>query len=361
MENNKDYSKAIFTLLFIITIAIGFFALKALHSFILPVIFAIFLSFACLPIVIKITNKTKLPWTIVSVFVLVIFIIFISFIVSLLSLGVQAVINEFPEYQVRFKNIIYDLIDLLPVNYDYSKSLFENFESTFNVPGLIQNIAVPFTTGVVTFIKSLFIVLILSLFLIVEAKGTSDKIRTVFVKHNKTSVLKMSKTIISEVVRYISIKFFISFATGVFVYFGTLILGLKFPIIWAFIAFIFNFIPTFGSLFSVLITTLFAIIQFAPHWQNVIYILVLMGLVNFLIGNIIEPKIEGENLGLSTFVIIVCILFWGWLWGFTGMILAVPLTVIIKIICENIEFLHPIAIFLSNDAKKARAKLQKIK
>ena len=89
-------------------------------------------------------------------------------------------------------------------------------------------------------------------------------------------------------------------------------------------------------------------------------IFTIFALLSFLLGNIIEPKIEGDNLDLSIFVIIVCILFWGWLWGFTGMILAVPLTVIIKIICENIEFLHPIAIFLSNDPIKAKQNLKKI-
>ena len=170
----------------------------------------------------------------------------------------------------------------------------------------------------------------------------------------------MSKKIVSQVVRYLSIKFFISLGTGILVYFGTLIIGLNFPIVWAFIAFVMNFIPTFGSIISVGVTTIFSLMQFYPEWGKIIFVFIFMLSTNFLLGNIIEPKIEGDNLDLSIFVIIVCILFWGWLWGFTGMILAVPLTVIIKIICENIEFLHPIAIFLSNDPIKAKQNLKKI-
>lgn len=353
-----NFTKKIFTLLFILTTIACFFVMKVLHSFILPVIFAIFLSFVFLPIVTKITRKTKLPWVVVSVFVIVIVVIMITFIFSLLSIGCSAVVAEYPKYEEKFKLMMDNLLAVLPFNYDNSKTLFENLETSMNLSGLIQNVAVPLSTGVVTFVKSFLIVLLLCLFLLIESRSTTNKIHTVFVKNNKTYVLQMTSKIIEEVVRYISIKFFVSFGTGVIVYFGTLIIGLNFPIIWAFLAFIMNFIPTFGSLFSVAITTLFSIVQFAPEWTKIAYVFALMICTNFLIGNIIEPKIEGDNLGLSIFVIIVCILFWGWLWGFVGMILAVPLTVIIKIICENITYLHPIAIFLSDDPKKAKDKLK---
>lgn len=357
MENN-NYTKGIYTLLFILTVIACLFVMQILHSFILPVLFAIFLSFVFLPIVTKITKKTKLPWVLVSIFILIVVLILISFITSLLSIGCSAIIAEYPKYQEKFKNIVFEFLAVLPINYDHSKTMFENFESMINIPGLIQKVAVPLSNGVLTFVKSLFVVLLLSLILLIEAKDTMEKIKIVFTNKNKTSVLDMSRTIVSEVVSYISIKFFVSFGTGVLVYIGCLIIGLKFPIIWAFLAFIMNFIPTFGSIISVILTTVFSIMQFAPEWGKVAFVLVFMTLTNFMIGNIIEPKIEGDNLGLSTFVIIVCILFWGWIWGFLGMILAVPLTVIIKIICENIQFLHPIAIFLSNDANKATTKLK---
>ena len=77
-----------------------------------------------------------------------------------------------------------------------------------------------------------------------------------------------------------------------------------------------------------------------------------MTTINMVLGNIIEPRIEGQNLGLSPFVILVSLTFWGWMWGFIGMILAVPLTVILKIIFENTTVLKPIAILLGNSGKK---------
>lgn len=80
-----------------------------------------------------------------------------------------------------------------------------------------------------------------------------------------------------------------------------------------------------------------------------------MTIINLTLGNILEPKIEGDNLDLSPFVILVSLTFWGWMWGFIGMILAVPMMVILKILCENISYLNGFAILLGNksDLKKA--------
>lgn len=360
MEQNTNYTKGIYTLLFIITTIFCFFVLKVLHTVILPIIFAGFLSFVFIPIVNLIHKKTKLPWAIVSVFIVLILIVIISITTFLLSTGVSTIISEFPKYEVKFQNMILKLIAVLPINYDEGKSIFENLTSMVDVPGIIQSIGVPLSTGIVSFVKSLFIILILFLFLLLEANFIKEKIQTVFEKRNKSGILYMSKKIISQVVRYLTIKFFISLGTAALVYFGTLLIGLNFPIVWAFIAFVMNFIPTFGSIISVGVTTIFSMMQFYPEWGKIAFVFIFMLMTNFTLGNIVEPKIEGDNLDLSVFVIIVCILFWGWLWGFTGMILAVPLTVIIKIISENIEFLHPLAIFLSNDPIKAKKNLRKV-
>ena len=84
------------------------------------------------------------------------------------------------------------------------------------------------------------------------------------------------------------------------------------------------------------------------------YVLVVVSVlaINFILGNIIEPRWEGSDLGLSPFIILVSLSFWGWMWGFIGMILAVPLTVILKIIFENTTVLKPVAILLGNSGKK---------
>ena len=119
-----------------------------------------------------------------------------------------------------------------------------------------------------------------------------------------------------------------------------------------------NFIPTFGSIISVISTTIFTLLQFYPQYGKVLIVFFGMIFINFTLGNIIEPRIEGKELGLSPFVILVSLSLWGFIWGFVGMILAVPITVIIKIVCENIEYLNPIATILGYTKNSKEKKIK---
>jgi predicted PurR-regulated permease PerM len=112
--------------------------------------------------------------------------------------------------------------------------------------------------------------------------------------------------------------------------------------------FILNFIPTLGSIAAGIGVILFSIVQFYPEPGPIMATIIIMLSANFVIGNILEPKIQGDHLGLSPFVILVSLLGWGWLWGFAGLILAVPMTVIVKIICEQTPGLEPVSIMLGS-------------
>ena len=93
-------------------------------------------------------------------------------------------------------------------------------------------------------------------------------------------------------------------------------------------------------------------LQFYPLFSRPLIIFLYVILVNTILGNIVEPRVEGKHLGLSPFVILVSLALWGYIWGFIGLLLAVPMTVIIKIICENIDYLKPIAILLGSSKKE---------
>ncbi|MBQ1591740.1 MAG: AI-2E family transporter, partial [Treponema sp.] len=93
-----------------------------------------------------------------------------------------------------------------------------------------------------------------------------------------------------------------------------------------------------------------------PEWGLVLFIGIATVSINMILGNIIEPRWEGSDLGISPFIILVSLSFWGWMWGFLGMILAVPLMVIIKIVCENIELLQPFAVIIGTNKSHRRKK-----
>ena len=192
---------------------------------------------------------------------------------------------------------------------------------------------------------------LLMVFLLIELKNANLKIEAMFTGNKQKGVHRIVSKTIREVVNYLSIKFFISFATAVLVFVLLLAVRLDFAILWAFLSFVLNFIPTFGSIASVGITALFALIQFWPSPVAFFIVLIGMTAINFILGNIIEPRIEGKNLDISPFIILASLTFWGWMWGFIGMILAVPVMVVLKIVCENFKILHPIAILLGNKAE----------
>lgn len=350
MEENTKDNKIFYILLFFAIVLCGFLC-KWLSSVILPVVFSIMISFVLLPVVRKINLKIGIPWVISSVIVVILFsIIFIS-IFSLLIRSLSIIVSEYPKYETKFMTLYQLLANNLDLEIDENKSFIGNIWKYLKVRDLIQKAAVFLSSGIVTFGKNLFLVVIMSTFLLIEMRLTKRKMHYAFSK-NREKVTRISHQIVTETVRYVSIKFLISLATGILSFLVSCILKIDFPIVWGFLAFIMNFIPIFGSIFAVGLTTLFTILQSYPNWSTPLIILVSLTAINMILGNILEPRIEGNNLGISPFAILVCLSFWGYIWGFVGMIIAVPMTVIIKIVCENIDYLNGIATFIGNNPKR---------
>lgn len=344
----KDYSKAIFYILFFLAIiALGTLC-KLLSSVILPVVVAVLMTFSFMPVILKLNRKLKIPWILLVIIIDIILLFAIFALSSLLVSSLSTIIAEYPKYESRFMSIYKLTAATFNLQFDDGKSFIDNLWSVLQVREYVQKLAVFLSSGLFTFAKYFLVIILLFTFLLIEIKSTGKKINSAFHSKTRSKVFRIIQQVISETVRYLSIKFFISLATGILVFIGTSIVGMDFPIVWGFLAFTMNFIPTFGSIISTLLTTLFATLQFYPAWGKIIYIFILLLSINMILGNILEPRIEGNHLGLSPFVILVSLSLWGWIWGFVGMILAVPMTVIIKIVCENFSILNPIAVLLGN-------------
>ena len=124
------------------------------------------------------------------------------------------------------------------------------------------------------------------------------------------------------------------------------ICDLNFAIFWAFLIFILNFIPTIGSLIATLFPVVFSMLQFGD-FNNAFIILFIVGSIQVIIGNFIEPRWLGNSMNISPLLSILSLMFWGLIWGTTGMIVSVPFTVVIIIILSEIESTRPLAILLS--------------
>jgi predicted PurR-regulated permease PerM len=157
------------------------------------------------------------------------------------------------------------------------------------------------------------------------------------------------ETVARQIQRYLAIKTVVSMATGLLAGIWVAALGLGVPLLWGLLAFLFNYVPTLGSIVAAVPPTLLALVQFGV-WRGA---LVAIGYVaiNIVLGNFVEPYLYGRRLGLSTLVVFISLVFWGWVWGPVGMLLSVPLTMLVKIALENTEDLRWLAVMLDRNPR----------
>jgi predicted PurR-regulated permease PerM len=189
-----------------------------------------------------------------------------------------------------------------------------------------------------------FLMGVVIVFFLAEATVFPFKLMAILRRSGGTLRLKH---IVGEVQAYLGLKFIISLATGVCVTVLCQLAAVDFPVLLGFIAFVLNFVPTIGSILAAGPGVLLALLQHGEPTAIVVGLGYLA--INTVIGNIMDPQIMGHRLGLSTLVVVLSLLFWGWVWGPVGALLSVPLTMAAKIVLQNVPDLRWIAILLDKD------------
>ena len=194
-------------------------------------------------------------------------------------------------------------------------------------------------------------IMIYLLFVFLEANSFQDKIRAVCKTDEQyESVKKMLDKMEASITNYIGLKTLVSILTGLLSYFVLLIIGIDSPVFWAFLIFLLNYIPTIGSLVGTLFPAFFSLLQFG-EFQPFFLVLIFVGIIQVLIGNVLEPRLMGNSLNISALVTILALSFWGAIWGITGMFLSVPITVMLVIVFAQFPGTRPLAIMLSEKGK----------
>ncbi|REK30268.1 MAG: AI-2E family transporter [Planctomycetota bacterium] len=200
------------------------------------------------------------------------------------------------------------------------------------------------------YFSNAILILLLLVFMLLEAAGLSDKVTAISQLSGSSDDEQQRTREITERIRhYVSLKTIISLLTGGLITVGLWIVGVDYFVMWGVLAFFFNFIPNIGSVIVAVPAVLFALLTAgwsAAIWSTVVYLA-----VNGVVGNIVEPRMMGRGLGLSTLVVFLSLIFWGWVLGPIGMLLSVPLTMIAKIALEASPETRWVAILLSSDAE----------
>lgn len=200
-------------------------------------------------------------------------------------------------------------------------------------------------SGVGNVMANLFLIILTIVFMLFEAQSLPKKLHLAL--DDPDMRLKQIDRFLQSVNQYMVIKTLVSLATGIIVGVGLTFIGVDYAMLWAVIAFLFNYIPNIGSIIAAIPAVLLAFIQLGPAAAGGTALLYVGA--NMVMGNIIEPKFMGRGLGLSTLVVFLSLIFWGWLLGSVGMLLSVPLTMVVKIALESSKSGNWLAILLSDD------------
>ena len=194
---------------------------------------------------------------------------------------------------------------------------------------------------------STFILIFVFLVFMLSGRGKLKfKVERSFSHQRATKINQIIEKIDRQVQKYLIIKTGIGFLSGLVTMIVLLAFGVDFAVLFGFLTFLLNFIPSLGSITSMGLASTIAAFQFGSIFPALWILLILVGL-DVVISSILEPKLMGRGLGLSPLVVLFSLFFWGWLWGIPGMILAVPLMAVIKIVCANIPALLPLAEIMS--------------
>jgi AI-2 transport protein TqsA len=312
------------------------------QSVLVSFLVAVFLAMLGTPPVLWLERK-RIP-SVVSVLLVVAGMVAILMIVgAIVGASMGSFYTELPVYQTRLQEQV---------------SAFQSFWTSKGVrhvdkvllgyvnPAAVMSLAARLFAELGAAFSNIVLILLTVAFILFEASSFPVKLRAVL--GDPRQIFPQFTRFVDDIERYMAIKTLISLATGVLIGIWLFTLGVDFPILWGFLAFLLNYVPSVGSTIAALPAVLLAYIQLGTG-RAVMAIAGYMA-VNFILDNVIETKLMGRRLGLSTLVVFLSLIFWGSLLGPVGMVLCIPLTMTLKFACENNIGTRWIAVLLGPEA-----------
>jgi AI-2 transport protein TqsA len=310
---------------FVITVA----GMKAAASLIVPFLLAVFIAIICMPAV-GWLKKHRVPNVLAILIVLLSILILGSLLITLMGTSLANFSDNLPTYQARLTEKSGALFAWLN---EHHITISNDLITKHLNPNAVMNLAATTLSELSSVLTNAFMIFVIVIFMLFELTEIPAKVAAA-VRNPEKRMAEFEK-ISSSVNRYMAIKTLFCLGTGIGVGIWLWILDVDYALLWGILAFLLNYVPSIGSIIAAVPAILLAIIQFGLGHA----LLVALGYVgiNALFGTILEPRFMGKGLGLSTLVVFLSLIFWGWILGPVGMLLSVPLTMILKIIMEQNE------------------------
>lgn len=312
--------------------------LHAAASLVAPFLLAGFIAIIATPTMFYFVHRGTPAWLALLV-ASTIMIAIGGFIVVLVSGSLNAFMTNLPEYQMKLKGLTLELIAWLQgVGIEMPRAAITEYLDA----GKAMEMAGVLLNGLGDMLTSAFLIVLTVIFILLEASSLPAKLK-VGLRTPETSIERL-RDILHNINRYMLLKTITSLVTGGLIWLWLWYLGLDFAPLWALVAFLFNYVPTIGSIIAAIPAVLLALVQL--DLQSALWVALGYLAVNMIVGSIIEPRFMGKGLGLSPLVVFISLVFWGWVLGPVGMFLSVPLTMILKITLDANPQTHPIAVML---------------
>jgi predicted PurR-regulated permease PerM len=322
--------------------------LRYMSSFVVPFLFSAFIAvLVSKPLLFL--KKKRVPTALAAILIIVVVLFLGLLLARALGASLSTFMNESPVYQERIQEQWDHLLEWLE-SHGVEPPEDRELTDAFN-PGAAMRLVTGMLSGFQKALTNAFLILLTVVFILLEASSFPRKLRTAL--PDPDSALAALESFTGKVQSYVTIKTYISLATGATVAVLMLVLGVDFAFLLGLLAFLLNFIPAFGSIIAAVPAVILALVQFGAGKALVVF-LVYLG-VNTVFGSILEPRYMGRGLGLSILVVFASVVFWGWVFGPVGMLLAVPLTMTLKIALESSDQTRWVAVLMgSGDVQEAQ-------
>jgi AI-2 transport protein TqsA len=306
------------SLMVIATVALAV-ALKYTEVVMVPFVLAIFLTTVVTPAVDFLVIRWKTPQSLALVLALILVVLYLCAVGLLLIVAVSSIVSTAGELSDTIAGMAKESFGWLDSWLDgHWKIKIKTDDITTELQQKIPVIVSQLMGTGTSLVANGFMIAFFVVFLLAGRNSMQTRVG-------------IYSQIESVVRRYIITKFVISAVTGLIVWWVLYMFGLRMPFVFGLLAFLLNFIPSIGSIIATFLPLSMALAQHIGFW-NIVGVVTIPGVVQLVIGNVIEPKLMGRGLQLHPVTILLSLAFWGLLWGYMGMILAVPITAIIRIV-----------------------------
>jgi AI-2 transport protein TqsA len=321
--NEKSYAYTLKLMIIGASFVIIIAGMKAAKSILVPFLLSVFISIICRPLLFWLRRRGLPMWAALAS---VITIVLIAGLMVALMVGSS--LNDFsqsiPIYQAKLQEKVLEISDLMQ---KAGINIPEKEIVSLVDPGAAMNFASRILSGLGKILSDAFMIFITVIFILFEAVTFNSKLATILGRSSDR--MAFLKTFNANINRYMVIKTWISLGVGLLVLIWCVFLGIDYSMIWGLLAFILNYVPVIGAIIAGVPVVLLALVQNGILTAS----LAAAGFlgIHILIGNILEPRIMGKGLGISTLIVFLSLVFWGWVLGYVGMLLAIPLTMAVKI------------------------------